>query len=106
MRIDVTISIVCLVLCILGILIHNFKMYFLISGYNMMSETKKKKYDIEKFAKAMRNVFFTGSFLMFTGMFFIQDFGLMSYFNMIIIIGMVIFLIVYGQSKKIKLTKE
>lgn len=49
---------------ILGGLIKNGKMYFLIAGYNTMSADQKAKYDIEGIAKVFRNGFFAMAILM------------------------------------------
>ncbi len=108
--VDVYIVVACAILCVSGILIYNFKMYWLISGYNTMPKEEKKKYNIKKYAKVMRNVFFIASLLIFSGAFIFQYLGISEYgtpiYFMTVIIGMVIFLIVYGQSKKIKSPKE
>ncbi len=108
--IDVYIVVACTIFCVSGILIHNFKMYWFISGYNTMPEEEKKKYNIKKYTKVMRNVFFIASLLILSGAFIFQRLGISEYctpiYFMTITIGMVIFLIVYGQSKKIKSPKE
>lgn len=49
---------------ILGALVKNGKMYFLIAGYNTMSAEEKAKYDIEGIAKVFRNGFFAMAILM------------------------------------------
>ena len=107
----IVILITSFVLCALGILMHNFKMYNLLAGYNTMPEKEKKKYNIEYSTKIMRNTFFVASFLLLSGMFISQYFDVYYYylpiFYPIVIVGMVIFLFVYGSnSKKMKLPEE
>ncbi len=43
---------------LLGYLIYYRKMFFLIAGYNTMSDKEKAKYKIEKIALVFRNVMF------------------------------------------------
>ncbi|UTC67563.1 MULTISPECIES: DUF3784 domain-containing protein [unclassified Treponema] len=43
--------IIAAVLALLGILIHKFKLNFLIAGYNMMSKEEKKEYDASLIGK-------------------------------------------------------
>jgi hypothetical protein len=81
-------------------------MYNLISGYNTMPKEQKKKYDIEKLAKMMRNVLFVAPFLLLAGMFVFQYFEIYQYFMIvyypIVIVGMVVFLFTRGNSKKMQ----
>ena len=53
----------------LGVAIHIFKWYFLISGYNTMSKEKKAKYNVEGIATLMRNVFFGMALIIIIGYF-------------------------------------
>ena len=62
------IAIICI---ILGILIKNGKMYFLIAGYNTKPKEEKEKYNIEGIAKVFRNVMF-GMALIIIGGYFIS----------------------------------
>ena len=43
--------IIAAVLAVLGILIHRFKFYFLIAGYNMMSKEEKEEYNASSIGK-------------------------------------------------------
>lgn len=43
---------------VLGVLIKNFKMYFLMAGYNMMPKEEKEKYNVEGVATVFRNAMF------------------------------------------------
>ncbi|NRD19039.1 DUF3784 domain-containing protein [Winogradskyella eckloniae] len=52
---------------VLGALIKYGKMYFLIAGYNTMSEEKKANYDIEGIATVFRNAMFGMAALMLIG---------------------------------------
>lgn len=50
-----------------AILVKYGKMYFLIAGYNTMSATKKRKYNIKRIANTIGNVLFAIAFLMSVG---------------------------------------
>ncbi len=58
---------VAILFIVLGILIKNGKMYWLIAGYNTMSKEEKEKYDIVGIARVFRNVMFGMAFIMITG---------------------------------------
>lgn len=60
---------VALLFIVLGSLIKYGKMYFLIAGYNTMSEEEKEKYNIERIATVFRNAMFGMAFLIFIGFF-------------------------------------
>ncbi|WP_435413450.1 DUF3784 domain-containing protein [Psychroserpens mesophilus] len=51
----------------LGTAIKYGKMYFLIAGYNTMSEKEQKKYDIEGIATVFRNAMFGMALIMIIG---------------------------------------
>ena len=40
-------------LLVLGLLVHAFKLHFLISGYNTMSRAKREKVDVRRVARAI-----------------------------------------------------
>ncbi len=61
--------IVAIIFMLLGILIKDLKMYFLIAGYNTMSEQEKKKYNIKKIATLFRNVLFGMAIVLIIGYF-------------------------------------
>jgi hypothetical protein len=52
---------------VLGVLIKNFKLYFLIAGYNTLSKEDQEKYDIEGIATVFRNAMFGMALLMLLG---------------------------------------
>lgn len=52
---------------VIGVLIKQFKLYFLIAGYNTMSKVEKEKIKIEKVATLMRNVFVVMGFFIISG---------------------------------------
>ncbi|MGB3343239.1 MAG: DUF3784 domain-containing protein [Aequorivita sp.] len=56
-----------IIFIVCGILIKYLKMYFLIAGYNTMSKEKRAKYDIERIANMMGNVFFVMAFIIILG---------------------------------------
>lgn len=56
-----------IIFIVCGILIKYLKMYFLIAGYNTMSKEKRAKYDIERIANMMGNVFFIMALLIIVG---------------------------------------
>ncbi|WP_040280574.1 DUF3784 domain-containing protein [Psychroserpens damuponensis] len=58
---------VAIIFIILGVLIKNFKLYFLIAGYNTMSKTNQEKYDINGIATVFRNTMFGMAILMIIG---------------------------------------
>ena len=47
----ITFYIIAAVLAVFGILIHKFKFYFLIAGYNMMSKEEKEEYNASSIGK-------------------------------------------------------
>nr|WP_321247532.1 DUF3784 domain-containing protein [uncultured Psychroserpens sp.] len=58
---------VAVIFIILGILIKNFKLYFLIAGYNTMSKEKQEKYDIIGIATVFRNTMFGMAIILLLG---------------------------------------
>lgn len=59
--------IVALIFIILGVLIKNFKIYFLIAGYNTMSKEDQEKHDIECIATVFRNAMFGMAIILLLG---------------------------------------
>lgn len=60
-------AIIGLLLIAMGLAVHVFKLYFLISGYNTMSAEKKANVDVKSIAKVMGIVFyFDGALLILT----------------------------------------
>ena len=47
----ITFYIIAAVLAVFGILIHKFKFYFLIAGYNMMNKEEKEEYNASSIGK-------------------------------------------------------
>jgi hypothetical protein len=60
---------IAIVFLILGILIKYGRMYFLIAGYNTMSQKEKEKFDIKGIATVFRNVMFAMSLTILIGHF-------------------------------------
>ena len=91
-EIEIFICILCFILCVLGILIHDFKMHFLLAGYNAMSKEERKKYNIKKCTKMIRNTFCICSFLLLSGIFMFKYIGIYQYYTvffLIVIIGLI-----------------
>lgn len=65
-----TVLFVALLYIVLGILVKYGKMYNLIAGYNTMSETQKKYYDIEGIASVFRNAMFGMALIIVLGYLF------------------------------------
>ena len=65
--IEITNLIVGIFLILIGILIKHAKMYFLIAGYNTMSEERKRHFNIEGFSTLFRNCFVLMGVLIFAG---------------------------------------
>jgi hypothetical protein len=92
-------------LIILGVVVKHFKLYFLIAGYNTMSEADKEKVDIERVATLLRNVMvFMGLALILLGLAssYMDTPEIADYLFFPIIIGGVIYLIVKSNSKAYK----
>lgn len=53
---------------LIGVLIKYGKMYFLIAGYNTMTQKEKQHCDIEGIATLMKNVMFGMAFVMIAGL--------------------------------------
>ena len=105
-QIEKDVFVICAIFSILGVLIYNFRMYFLIQGYYYLSKEEKKKINIKKYAKAKRNALFLCSLILILGMFVFQYFDIYQYYMLIfapiVITGMVIFFMKYYNSCKIK----
>ncbi|WP_026302475.1 DUF3784 domain-containing protein [Psychroflexus tropicus] len=57
-----------IIFVLIGILVKYGKMYFLIAGYNTMTQEEKGKYDIEGIATLMKNVMFGMAFVVIIGL--------------------------------------
>ena len=96
------IAIICIVL---GILIKNGKMYFLIAGYNTKSKENKEKYNIEEIAIVFRNVMFGMALIIVAGYFISKltenpDFRIYPFWvSMIVVIP---YLLIKSNSKRYK----
>ena len=96
------------ILVILGILIKNGKMYFLIAGYNTLSAKQKENYDIQNIAVLMRNVLFVIAGVLFVQFFIPKWIGESKWIDwaaISIIIFCVIFLLKSVNSEKYKRKK-
>jgi hypothetical protein len=92
-------------LIIVGVVVKHFKLYFLIAGYNTMSEADKEKVNIEKVATLLRNVMvFMGLALILLGLAssYNDKPEIADYLFFPIVIGSVIYLIVKSNSKAYK----
>ena len=58
---------VAVIFIVIGVLIKNFKLYFLIAGYNTMSKKAQEKYDIKGIATVFRNAMFGMAAIMIFG---------------------------------------
>ena len=98
-EVNILVCIISAIFCVMGVLIWKFEMYDIMIAYHNMSKEKRKRINIEKYTKVMRNTFFSFSFMLIMGMFVFQYFGIYKYFMMIyfpiIIIGFLIFMIIY-----------
>src|SRR5699024_11198478 len=61
--------VVAIIFVTLGVLIKHGKMYWLIAGYNTMSQEEKEKYNIEGIATVFRNAMFGMSLIIILGYF-------------------------------------
>lgn len=96
------------ILVILGILIKNGKMYFLIAGYNTLPAKQKEKYDIQKIATLIRNVLFIVATLLLIEFFLQETLGENKWIKwgvISIITFSIIYLLKSVNSKKYKRTK-
>ncbi len=59
--------VVSIIFILLGFAIKNGKMYYLIAGYNTMSQDEQSKYNIEGIALVFRNVLFAMAIFMLIG---------------------------------------
>ncbi|QNJ97568.1 DUF3784 domain-containing protein [Constantimarinum furrinae] len=95
--------VVAIIFILLGVLIRYCKWYFLIAGYNTMSDEEKQKYDIEGIAKLFRNVMFGMASMIILGYFIAKFFKspniLECSFWISIIIG-VPYLLIKSNSKR------
>jgi len=84
---------------ILGILIHRYKYYTLIAGYNQAPEHKKKQYDIEGLAKHIGNGLITLGVLLIISTLLLYS-GLLTLFKVTFFIFLfIVFIILLGSIK-------
>jgi len=84
---------------ILGILIHRYKYYNLIAGYNQAPEHIKKQYDIEGLAKHIGNGLITLGVLLILGTIFLY-FSLLTLFTVTFFIFLfIVFIMLLGSVK-------
>lgn len=98
-----------LIFLILGILIKFGKMYFLIAGYNTMSEEEKKKYDIQGIANVFWNAMFGMVIVIFTGYLvanWLENFAIHIFTFWIAILIGIPYLLIASNSKKHKKNEE
>lgn len=90
---------------LLGVLIKYGKCYFLIAGYNTMSEEEKEKYNIQAIATLFRNVMFAMAILIIIGYFASKWFENSSLQNIFFYAALFIgipYLLIKSNSKKYK----
>ena len=67
----ITFYIIAAVLAVFGILIHKFKFYFLIAGYNMMNQEEKEEYNASSIGKHVGlSLYFLSGLSLTVGLFF------------------------------------
>lgn len=94
-----------IILILLGIIIKQFKLYFLIAGYNTMAKEEKAKVKIEKVAVLLRNVLvFLGLSMVLIGMVapYFQNPKQINYLFFGIVIVSMVFLLVKSNSAAYK----
>ncbi|WP_277619913.1 DUF3784 domain-containing protein [Psychroserpens jangbogonensis] len=103
------IIVVSIILIILGIAIKYGKMYFLIAGYNTMSEKEQKQYDIDGIASVFRNTMFGMSFIMILG-YLISKWTEYPEIETYVLFGALIiglpYLLIVSNSRKYKIKKD
>ena len=95
-----------IIFIILGILIKNGKMYFLIAGYKTMPKEEQEKYDIEGIATIFRNVMFGMAFIIILGFIvakWIENPKIQNYSFWIAFIIGIPYLLIKSNSKKYKI---
>ncbi|WCO01490.1 DUF3784 domain-containing protein [Psychroserpens ponticola] len=101
--------VVSIIFIALGIAIKYAKMYFLIAGYNTMSQKEKLNYNIEGIASVFRNVMFGMSFIMILG-YFISKWFVNPKIEMYALFGAISiglpYLIIVSNSSKYKIKKD
>lgn len=101
--------VVSVIFIVLGILIKYGKMYFLIAGYNTMTQEEKAKYDIEGIATVFRNAMFGMAALLvmahFTAKQLAQPYIEIVTMFVVIIIG-VAYLLIASNSSKYKVDND
>jgi hypothetical protein len=94
---------------LLGILIKYGKMYFLLAGYNTMTQEEKEKYDIERLASLFRNVLFGMAALIIIGYLLWKWTGVLgyqTYFTFGALILGVPYLLIKSNTKAYKTDKD
>jgi hypothetical protein len=94
-----------IILIVLGVLIKNGKMYWLISGYNTMSKSEQEAYDIKALATLFRNVMFVMAFILLSGYLLsklIDNSQIRNYALWIAVLFGVPYLLIQSNSKKYK----
>lgn len=101
--------IVAILFIVFGVLIKYGKMYFLIAGYNTMSQKEKKKYDIDGIANLFRNAMFGMALLIIIGYYAAKYFKNQEIENYAFWLAMIIgipYLLVKSNSNKYKVNEE
>lgn len=100
---------VSIIFVLLGIAIKYGKMYFLIAGYNTMSEKERKQYDVDGLASVFRNAMFGMAFIMILG-YFISKWLENPKIEMFTLFGAILmglpYLLIVSNSNKYKINKD
>ena len=101
--------IVAAIFIVIGVFIKNFKLYFLIAGYNTMSKEDQEKYNIVGIATVFRNAMFSMALLMILGVIFSKWLDQPKVEIYVVFISIVIglpYLLIASNSSKYKIKKD
>jgi len=88
-----------MLIAILGIAINRFKMYCLVSGYNLMNEKNKNKFDIKSYTNFQEKIFLIGGLLIVVSSllcYYLNNMYILDILFISIILMIVIALFVYS----------
>lgn len=98
----IIIVIICSTLVVMGILVHNFKIYSLMAGYDTMPPDEKNSINWHSYSRFIRNVFFCFSTLLLIG-YFLRDYFNINYYiyalYVVLIDFFTIYLVFWGKNK-------
>jgi len=97
-------SFVGVLLIFIGLVVHKYKLYNLIAGYNTMSDEEKSQFDIKRYARVFGIVFYVmGIGIIVCGLVFYtfhldQNYLVLPF--VVVVLGGVVYLNVFGQTMK------